>query len=146
MLFLAAGVVAGFLLLLATSARADAPLTQGFEDGAPAWSASGMWHVQADPQTIAVIPDIAQRLVTLPDSGLLPAAFEGTHAAWFGEAATGTYCGADYATINQTPQDGTRTNRPTTGTSARNRRRIEGERDPGGVMGPSLTPVRERPR
>jgi len=75
-----------------------------------------MWHVQANPETIAVIPDIAQHLVTLPDSGHLPAAFEGTHAAWFGEPGTGTYCGADYATIRQTPQSGCTSTRVQSGT------------------------------
>jgi hypothetical protein len=102
----AALVVAVLLTLLAGTARADAPLTQGFEDGAPAWTATGMWHVQADPQTVSVIPAIADNLVVLPDGGALPAAVEGSSVAWFGEAATGTYCGADFATIKQTPQDG----------------------------------------
>jgi hypothetical protein len=99
-------VAALLLTFLAGSARADAPLTQGFEDGAPAWTATGMWHVQADPQAISVIPAIADKLVVLPDAGALPAPVEGSRVAWFGDAATGTYCGADFATIRQTPQDG----------------------------------------
>lgn len=94
------------LLVFATAARADAPLTQGFEDGAPAWTATGMWHVQPDPQTISVVPAIYDQFVVLPDSGALPAAVEGSNVAWFGEAATGTYCGTDFATIKQTPQNG----------------------------------------
>jgi hypothetical protein len=81
-------------------------LTQGFEDGAPAWTTTGMWHVQSNPETVAVVPAIAQRLVLLPDDGRLPAAFQGARVAWFGEAATGTYCGADFTTIKQTPQNG----------------------------------------
>jgi hypothetical protein len=92
--------------VFAPPAPADASLTQGFEDGAPAWSTTGMWHVQSNPETIAVSPAIAGPLVNLPDGGQLPAAFQGTRAAWFGEAATGTYCGADFASIKQTPQDG----------------------------------------
>lgn len=99
-------LVLAALFLFSATAQADAPLTQGFEDGAPAWSATGMWHVQADPQTVSVIPAIAGQLVVLPDAGALPAAVQGSHAAWFGEAATGTYCGADFATVRQTPQDG----------------------------------------
>src|SRR3954468_23533911 len=102
----AAGALAAFSLLLVTSARADAPLTQGFEDGAPAWTTTGMWHVQSNPETVAVVPAIAQRLVLLPDDGRLPAAFQGARVAWFGEAETGTYCGADFTTIKQTPQNG----------------------------------------
>jgi hypothetical protein len=99
-------LLAAMILLSAAPAMAGAPLSQGFEDGAPAWSATGMWHVQADPQDISVIPEIAGRLVTLADAGRLPAAVEGSHVAWFGEPSTGTYCGSDFATIKQTPNDG----------------------------------------
>lgn len=99
-------VVLVAMLVFAAGARADAPLSQGFEDGAPAWSGTGMWHVQSQPQTVSVAPAIADQLVALPDDGALPSAIEGSHVAWFGEAATGTYCGADFATVKQTPQDG----------------------------------------
>jgi hypothetical protein len=99
-------LVLAVVLLLTASAQADAPLTQRFEDGAPAWTTTGMWHVQADPQTISVIPAIADQLVVLPDAGALPTAVDGSHVAWFGEAATGTYCGIDFADVKQTPQDG----------------------------------------
>ena len=99
-------LLAALSLLWTPTALADAPLSQGFEDGAPAWSTTGMWHVQADPQDVAVIPAIADELVTLPDAGWLPAAAAGSHVAWFGEASTGTYCGSDFATIRQHPQDG----------------------------------------
>src|SRR5258706_4614816 len=95
---------------------ATAPLAQGFEDGAPAWSATGMWHDQADPQAIQVSPAINGQLVTLPDAGFLPAPAQGSAAAWFGEASTGTYCGADYATVNQSPNDGCTSTTPQSGT------------------------------
>ena len=108
-------VLVALLLVVTGSARADAPLSQGFEDGAPAWSTTGMWHVQADPETVAVVPAIADNLVTLPDDGHLPAAVEGSHVAWFGESSTGTYCGSDYATIKQTPQDGCTSTHPRAG-------------------------------
>src|SRR4051794_846523 len=101
----AACVVTAFLLSVAT-AFADAPLSQGFEDGAPAWSATGMWHVQDNPQAISVAPAIADKLVALPGSTSLPAAEQGTQVAWFGEASTGTYCGSDFASIRQSPQNG----------------------------------------
>lgn len=65
-----------------------------------------MWHVQAHPETVSVSPAIASNLVTLADDGSLPSAPDGGAVAWFGEAATGTYCGADFASIKQTPQDG----------------------------------------
>jgi hypothetical protein len=91
-------------------------LTQGFEDGAAAgWTQTGMWHVQADPQTVTVVPAIRDNLVTLADGGSLPAAPEGNHVAWFGEESTGTYCGSDFATVKQTPQDGCTSTAPHTG-------------------------------
>src|SRR3954468_5970472 len=111
----AAAVAFAVLLFSATVASADAPLTQGFEDGAPAWAPTGMWHVQSDPQAIAVAPAIAGQLVKLPDDGRLPAAVDGTRVAWFGEAATGTYCGSDFASIKQTPEDGCTSTRPQRG-------------------------------
>src|SRR5436190_17649124 len=107
----------GSLALCGGVAHAStAPLTQGFEDSAPAWSATGMWHAQADPQGIQVISAIADQLVTLPDAGFLPAPTQGSTAAWFGEAATGTYCGADFADAKQTPSDGCTSTRPESGT------------------------------
>jgi len=103
------------LAISAAGARA-APLSQGFEDGAPAWQATGMWHVQPDPQQIQVISALRDKLVTLPDAGFLPAPQQGAAAAWFGEAATGTYCGSDYATVKQSPSDGCTSSGPQTGT------------------------------
>jgi hypothetical protein len=95
------------LLVLAVPAPASAALlTQGFEDGAPAWTTTGMWHVQSGPDAIRVSPAIAGRLVTLPDGGYLPAAPQGSALAWFGQASTGTYCGDDFASVPQTPRDG----------------------------------------
>src|SRR5215208_2673788 len=98
-------LLAVVMLTSAGTAVAGAPLSQGFEDGAPSWSTTGMWHVQADPQEIGVTPEIADGLVRLADAGRLPAATEGSHVAWFGEPSTGTYCGSDYLTIKQTPND-----------------------------------------
>jgi hypothetical protein len=82
-------------------------LQEGFEGGAPGWTISGMWHIQDHPEQISVAsPGINPDLVTLPDSGSLPSAYDGTHVAWFGEASTGTFCGSDYQTVSQTPKDG----------------------------------------
>jgi hypothetical protein len=93
-------------VLLPSAAHAQAPLVQGFEDGAPGWSATGQWHVQADPETVSVVPAIRDELVTLADGGSLPAAVAGSHVAWFGQAITGTYCGDDFESVKQTPSDG----------------------------------------
>ena len=52
----------GLILLCAVSAHAAAPLSQGFEDGAPAWAVTGMWHVQSDPHALSVVPAIRDEL------------------------------------------------------------------------------------
>lgn len=88
---------------------------QGFENGAAGWTTSGFWRVQERPETVRVSPAVNPLLVTLPDAGALPAAAEGEDAAWFGEVATGTYCGADFATIRQSPKNGCRSTAPRRG-------------------------------
>jgi hypothetical protein len=49
-------------------------------------------------------PEITPGMVTIP-GGNLPAAFGGNHAAWFGEASTGTFCGPGWS-ASQTPKGG----------------------------------------
>ena len=84
-----------------------------FETGAPGWAMVGptgaqgpRWHIQDQPQNISVVNGINPQLVTLPDAGSLPAAFGGTHDAWFGDPATGTYCGTDWNNVSQGSKDG----------------------------------------
>ena len=77
-----------------------------FETGATGWAMTGKWHIQDQPQTISVVNGINPQLVTLPDAGSLPAAFGGTHNAWFGDASTGTYCGTDWNSVSQTSKNG----------------------------------------
>ncbi|HXF32706.1 MAG TPA: Ig-like domain-containing protein [Solirubrobacterales bacterium] len=90
---------------------------QQFESGAAGWSFSGFWHIQANPQTISVAPAINPALVTLPDAGDLPAAFSGSHAAWYGEPSTGTFCGSDFAAVeaNAEPKSGCISSAPNSG-------------------------------
>ena len=54
-----------------------------------------LWHVQADPQDLALNPFITANLVTLPpgDDGALPSPTSGSHVAWFGSESSGSYCG-----------------------------------------------------
>jgi hypothetical protein len=85
--------------------REGSDLTEGFESGAPGWTfdeASGaggpFWQPLDKPQNISVKnPEVNPDLVTLPDSGALPAAAEGTQVAWFGNVDSGTFCGPDFA-------------------------------------------------
>jgi len=84
------------------------PVTVNFDasPGLPAgWTASGFWHVQDNPQAVSIAPGINPQLVTLGagDDGTLPAAFSGTRMAWFGQAATGTYCGTGSPAENFAP-------------------------------------------
>ena len=103
------------LLFAAAGARAATVVSQDFEGGLGSWTASGQWHAQTDPQQFSVIPAISPTLVTLPDSGNLPQAFGGSNAAWFGQAATGTFCGADFSTIPQAPKNGCTSTAPQQG-------------------------------
>ena len=79
---------------------------EGFENGAaPDWTfdpPSGpggpSWQILTDPQNVSVkSPEINPELVTLPDLGALPAAAAGKGVAWFGNVASGTFCGPDFA-------------------------------------------------
>ena len=104
-LWLVPAVIAALAAAPAAHA-ADVPLTQGFESGADAWSASGQWRIQSAPQAIAVSPAINPLLVSLADAGFLPAPTEGASVAWFGEPATGSYCGSGFAAVRQSPKNG----------------------------------------
>jgi hypothetical protein len=85
--------------------------TETFENGPGAWTfeaASGpgapFWQVLNNPQNVSVAsPLINPDLVTLPDSGALPPAFGGQAVAWFGNVASGTFCGPDFGNRFQFP-------------------------------------------
>ena len=90
---------------------AEENIDQTFEFGTT-WSfdpASGpgapFWQVLDNPQTVSVAnPAVNPDLVTLPDSGALPVPPDtGTHVAWFGNTASGTFCGPDFANRDQAP-------------------------------------------
>lgn len=105
-----AATVAMIALVAAVSTAHAAPvLTQDFEGGLGGWTATGFWHVQDNPQTVAVkAPTINPNMVTIP-GGTLPPAFSGVRAAWFGEASTGTFCGPA-GLMSQTAKSGCTSN------------------------------------
>jgi hypothetical protein len=82
------------------------PSTEAFES-TPVWildpagpAGTPFWRVIDNGAGISVTnPLINPDLVTLPDAGAaLPTnGAPGTHYAWFGDPATGTFCGPDYA-------------------------------------------------
>ncbi|GAC1434848.1 MAG: hypothetical protein NVSMB51_03050 [Solirubrobacteraceae bacterium] len=107
---------------MAQSASATTVLSQNWEAGLGTWtvqtdSGNVAWHVETHPETHAVVPGINPTLVTLPDSGQLPAAFQGMNAAWFGDPVSGTFCGPDWATVpdNATPKNGCTSTTPQAG-------------------------------
>ena len=82
------------------------PGTQTFEAGLGSWTADSappgepFWQVLNDSQNVSVKnPEVNPQLVTLPDSGALPATPFGSQFAWFGNVASGTYCGPDFANL-----------------------------------------------
>jgi hypothetical protein len=56
-----------------------------------------LWHVQSNPQNIAINPFISENLVSLPggDDGRLPSPPNGSNIAWFGSESSGTFCGTE---------------------------------------------------
>src|SRR3954451_5572542 len=86
-------------------------ITQTFESGPAGWSLEGpsgpggpFWQILQNPQSVSVKnPEVNPNLVTLPDPGSLPAAFEGSRIAWFGNTDSGTFCGPDFASFDQAP-------------------------------------------
>ncbi|MCW3058179.1 MAG: hypothetical protein JWO21_2148 [Solirubrobacterales bacterium] len=56
-----------------------------------------LWHVQNEPQGVAIAPYITTNLISLPpgetDPGHLPPPVSGTKVAWFGDESSGTHCG-----------------------------------------------------
>lgn len=86
------------------------PWNDDLETGAIGWTTSGFFNVINDPQTINVRnPQINPFMVSLPDEGFLPLAHSGSHALWYGEAATGTFIGADFDTLQSSHSGGTST-------------------------------------
>lgn len=102
-------LLAAFVLSLVfpASSLAATALEEGFESGLNGWTADGLWHVQSNPQAFAVHPAVNPALVTLPDSGALPAAHSGTGVAWFGDSSSGTFCGdGTYVSSGQVAKNG----------------------------------------
>lgn len=96
------------------AASAEVVLHEDFESNAPGWTQSGLWHVKNNPQTVSVVSAIHPTLVTLPDSGQLPSAVSGTHAAWYGEDSSGTFC-TGYTSVTQSAKNGCESASPNTG-------------------------------
>lgn len=80
--------------------------SEGWEFGTAAGEGAPSWQTLANSDTITVeSPEIAPDLVTLPDGddGSLPDTPAGDLFAWFGDPASGTYCGPDFANRFEEP-------------------------------------------
>ena len=101
-------LVAALCLLLAPAVAGAEPVPyrEGFEDpGSHGWSLSGAWHVKTTPQAEQVIPEILGPLVSLPDDGFWPTAWEGSAVLVASDESTGTYI-APWDDAAQSPGNG----------------------------------------
>ena len=112
------------------------------------------FQVASASATVSVAnPGINPNLVTLPDSGDLPAAFDGSNYAWFGDTTSGTFCGADWNTNANTGS--TNTSSSKTGCTSREAlqrffesltlaRSASGPATPSGLSSPGRSATRRR--
>jgi len=67
------------------------PYSQTFNAPLTGWTLSGKWHVRQSPQTTRVSSYIRDKnLVTLPDAGFWPSAYEGTGTLVYSDDVAGT--------------------------------------------------------
>ncbi|EKD79637.1 MAG: Chitinase, partial [uncultured bacterium] len=75
------------------------------ESGEGNWTHTGQWHLQANPEDIAISGDINPALVSLPDFGYLPNAYLGDYVWWYGSSDDGTFLD-DWDLSSQTAKNG----------------------------------------
>jgi hypothetical protein len=75
------------------------------ESGVGNWTSTGQWHLQANPNDVAISSDINPALVSLPDFGYLPSAYSGDYVWWYGSSADGTFSG-DWTLADQVEKNG----------------------------------------
>ena len=96
------------------------PFSEGFNGALGGWTLTGKWHVRQAPQTTRVSDYIRNKpLVTLPDDGSWPSAYEGAGVLVFsddtlGTPGEGTFV-APWDTSASTPLDGGISSQPVDG-------------------------------
>lgn len=75
------------------------------EDGEGNWTHTGQWHLQANPDDIAISDDINPALVSLPDFGYLPPAYSDDYVWWYGSSDDGTFLD-EWELTSQTAKNG----------------------------------------
>lgn len=75
------------------------------ESGEGNWTHTGLWHLQANPDDIAISGEINPALVSLPDFGYLPSAYLGDYVWWYGDPDNGTFLG-EWDLASQTAKNG----------------------------------------
>jgi hypothetical protein len=96
----------------------DLLFSSDIDQGVTGWSATGFWHVVTSPDTVQVLSEIYNNLVTLGPQeddrqlhltykpGHLAPAYSGNEVWWYGEESTGTYIGSDFRSVTQMPKGG----------------------------------------
>lgn len=85
----------GVGLLGVQRAQATVVFSDDMESGDNGWTASGLWHLQDNPEDVSISSDFNPDLVSLPDDGSLPEAYSGSSVWWYGAEGDGTFMG-DY--------------------------------------------------
>lgn len=86
-------VTFGFFCVWLAPVQASTIFFDDMENGAGNWTATGLWHLQTNPQNLAIADTINPADVSLPDSGRLPHPYSGSTVWWYGSAADGTFLG-----------------------------------------------------
>lgn len=100
------GLIASALLVFGLKPASAATLFfDDMESGEGNWEHTGLWHLQANPDDIAIASDINPDLVSLPDFGYLPPAYSGESVWWYGNETDGTFLD-DWTPEYQTAKNG----------------------------------------
>jgi sugar lactone lactonase YvrE len=94
-------------------AKAFSPFSSALDDASEE-APGDLWHVQENPNDISVSGAISPQLVSLPEGSSLPAPTSGTHAAWFGDPLSGTFC-VGFTAVAQLDLNGCESNAPVAG-------------------------------
>lgn len=104
--FISASILAACSVLFwFQPARAGQVFFDDMESGAGDWTATGQWHMQLNPDEVAVSGDINPGLVSLPDFGDLPYAYSGDYVWWYGSEDDGTFLD-EWELTSQTDKNG----------------------------------------
>src|SRR3989338_6253244 len=104
--YLSASLLASIILMVNFQpVQAGTIFFDDMESGEGNWTHTGQWHLQANPDDIAISDDINPYLVALPDFGYLPAAYSDDSVWWYGSSDDGTFLD-EWDLASQTAKNG----------------------------------------